>query len=499
MQIHHRHAPEARLSPLPAGRRLGSRILGLAIGAALLGGPIAQAAPAASPAPSGSALTASPAPSTPTPSTSPTPGSSTASTGSTPGSSTPSTPIEHVVVLMQENHTFDNYFGTFPGADGIPSGTCVPRDPVGASAGCVAAFHLDSHRTTDLNHGLDVAVRAINDGKMNGFIAAQNQRNLPGDLAMGYYDGSDLPFYWNLAASYVLADRMFSSDLGGSKENHVYWVSGQSGGNSVPATGYEFTTIFDLLQAAGVDWKFYVQNYDPSINFRTTSGSAKDAQTVWAPLVNFPRFIDNPEMASRIVDVSQYHKDLAAGTLPAVAYIVPSGQSEHPPGDVTIGQVYGASLVTALMTSSSWSSSLFVLTWDDWGGWYDHVAPPQVDGDGYGMRVPALFVSPYAPVGLADSTTYDFTSILRFIEDNWRLQPMTARDAAANSIGTALNFNQAARAPILPDKTYPAVTRTDPTSRLALLAIYGLIVLVLPIAAFLLRRRRSTALIPTSR
>jgi len=166
---------------------------------------------------------------------------------------------------------------------------------------------------------------------------------------------------------------------------------------------------------------------------------------------------------------------------------------------VTIGQVYGASLVTALMTSSSWSSSLFVLTWDDWGGWYDHVAPPQVDGDGYGMRVPALFVSPYAPVGLADNTTYDFTSILRFIEDNWRLQPMTARDAAANSIGTALNFNQAARAPILPDKAYPAVTRTDPTSRLALLAIYGLIALVLPIAAFLLRRRRSTALIPASR
>jgi phospholipase C len=310
---------------------------------------------------------------------------------------------------------------------------------------------------------------------------------------MGWYDGSDLPFYWNLAASYVLADRLFSSDMGGSKENHIYWVSGQSGGNSVPSSGYAFETIFDRLQAAGVDWKFYVQNYDPSINFRTTSGSAKDAQTVWAPLVNFPRFLDTPELASRIVDVSQYHKDLAAGTLPAVAYIVPSGASEHPPGDVTIGQVYGTSLVTALMTSSSWSSSLFVLTWDDWGGWYDHVAPPQVDGDGYGMRVPALIVSPYAPSGSIDSTTYDFTSILRFIEENWQVPPLTARDAAANSIGTGLDFNQAPRAPILPDKAYPAVVRNDPTSRFALLAIYGLIALVVPLVALGLRSRRSTA------
>ncbi|HEY8846869.1 MAG TPA: alkaline phosphatase family protein, partial [Candidatus Limnocylindrales bacterium] len=169
MQIHYHRAPEARLSGLPAGRRLGSRVLGLAIGAALLGGPIAQAAPAASPAPSSSTPATSPAPSGSTPSASPSLGSSTASTSPTPGSSTPSTPIEHVVVLMQENHTFDNYFGTFPGAEGIPSGTCVPRDPIGASAGCVAPFHLDSHRTTDLNHGLDVATRAINDGKMNGF------------------------------------------------------------------------------------------------------------------------------------------------------------------------------------------------------------------------------------------------------------------------------------------------------------------------------------------
>ena len=407
---------------------------------------------------------------------------------------TPTTPIQHVVVLMQENHTFDNYFGTYPGADGIPAGVCMPRDPANPSAGCVTSYHLPSHRTIDLSHGTDVAGVALNGGKLDGFVYAQNKRNLPGETAMGYYDGSDLPFYWNLASSSVLADRFFSSDAGGSKENHLYWVAAQSGGGSVPEAGYTFDTIFDRLQAAGVDWKFYVQNYDPTITFRNLTGAPQDSQVVWVPLLNFARYLDDPELSKRIVDVSQYHTDLAAGTLPAVAFIAPSGASEHPPGDVSIGQVYGTSLITALMQSSSWSSSLFVLTWDDWGGWYDHVPPPQVDANGYGMRVPALFVSPYAPPGRIDSTTYDFTSILRFIEDNWELQPMTARDAAANSVGTALDFSGPARQPILPGYVYPDEALVNPRARMALLAIYGIVGIGLPATtAFWWRRRTSAA------
>jgi phospholipase C len=408
---------------------------------------------------------------------------------------TPTTPIQHVVVLMQENHTFDNYFGTYPGADGIPAGVCMPRVPADPSAGCVNSYHLPSHRTIDLSHGTDVANLALNGGKLDGFVYAQNKRNLPGETAMGYYDGSDLPFYWNLASSSVLADRFFSSDAGGSKENHLYWVAAQSGGAAVPEAGYTFDTIFDRLQAAGVDWKFYVQNYDPTITFRNLTGAPQDSQTIWVPLLNFARYLDDPVFSKRIVDVSQYHADLAAGTLPAVAFIAPSGASEHPPGDVSIGQVYGTSLITALMQSSSWSSSLFVLTWDDWGGWYDHVPPPQVDANGYGMRVPALFVSPYAPPGRIDSTTYDFTSILRFIEDNWELQPMTARDAAANSVGTALDFSGPPRQPILPGYVYPDEAQVNPRARMALLAIYGIVGFGLPAttAAFWWRRRTSAA------
>ena len=256
------------------------------------------------------------------------------------------------------------------------------------------------------------------------------------------------------------------------------------------ANGYSFETIFDRLQAAGISWKFYVQNYEPSINYRTLTGDAQDSQTIWVPLVDFDRFIETPELASRIVDIGEYRQDLADGTLPAVSFMVPSGASEHPPGDVAIGQVYGASQVTALIQSTSWPTSAFVLSWDDWGGWYDHVIPPRVDANGYGLRVPALMVSPFSTTGRIDSTPYDFTSILRFIEDNWDLQPLTARDAAANSIAAAFDFNSSPRSPRLPGPTYPSGVSVSPSARLALLAVYGLIVLGVPAGSFLAWRRR---------
>jgi phospholipase C len=403
---------------------------------------------------------------------------------------------------MQENHTFDNYFGTFPGADGIPANVCMPKDPSNTALGCVKPYHLPSHRTIDLGHGADIAFDVANRGAYDGFIVAQNKKKLPGETAMGYYDGSDLPFYWNLASEYVLADRFFSSDHGGSRENHMFWVAGQGGGGQIPPSGYDFQTIFDRLEAAGVSWKFYVQNYDPSITYRTVgSGGQKDSQTIWVPLVNFGRFIDNPALASKIVDINEYREDLAKGTLPAVSFMVPSGASEHPPGDITIGQVYGASQVTALLQSTSWSNSMFVLTWDDWGGWYDHVVPPQVDANGLGLRVPALIISPYAIPGHVDHTQYEFTSILKFIEDNWGVAPLTARDASANSLAAALDFTSAPRAARLPEPVYPAEVRVSPTARLSLFGIYGLIVLAIPILAFAIWRRLSPApiLVPVGR
>ena len=150
---------------------------------------------------------------------------------------------------------------------------------------------------------------------------------------------------------------------------------------------------------------------------------------------------------SHIVDMQDFYRDAQAGRLPAVSYIAPGGVSEHPPAKLVAGQTFVRSIVNELMRSPDWSSTAFVLTYDSWGGWYDHVPPPKVDRYGYGFRVPALLVSPYARRGAIDHHTLDFTSILRFIEDNWRLAPLARRDANAHSIATAFDFSQPPRAP----------------------------------------------------
>ena len=189
--------------------------------------------------------------------------------------------------------------------------------------------------------------------------------------------------------------------------------------------GDDVLTIFDQLEERGVSWKFYVQNYDASINYRNMPKEMnRAAQIVWVPLLNFDRFLDNPQLFSHIVDLKEYFKDLQNGTLPAVAYIVPSGASEHPPSSLRSGQKFVKALIQALMHSEAWPSSAFLWAYDDWGGWYDHVPPPQVDENGYGFRVPALLVSAYARRGYVDHTQLDFTSILKFIEENWDVEPL---------------------------------------------------------------------------
>ena len=161
------------------------------------------------------------------------------------------TPIKHVIYLMQENHSFDNYFGTYPGADGIPEGTCMPTVPSDKNSACIAAFAIGGMGITDLGHSRAVFLEQLNHGRMNGFVAAHNKRNGEGRMAMGYYTGDDIPYYWNLADEYVLFDRFFTSALGGSVWNHNFWVSATPGSDedSIPENGYgeEFITIFDRL------------------------------------------------------------------------------------------------------------------------------------------------------------------------------------------------------------------------------------------------------------
>jgi phospholipase C len=413
----------------------------------------------------------------------------------------PATPIEHFVMVMQENHSFDNYFGTYPGADGFPAGIKMPVNPNDPNAGTVEPWHIGKSSITDLSHSLSTFKDQYNNGKMDGFVSALNKRNQDGRLAMGYYNDQELPYYWNLADHYVLFDRFFSSAKDGSFSNHMYSVAAiapiKKSGEELSKYLADKPTIFDRLQESGVSWKFYVQNYDPSITYRNlgTSGN-RASQVIWVPLLNFDRFLDNPDLASHIVNLDQYYIDLNNNDLPAVSYIIPSGASEHPPGSLETGQRFVKTLIQELMRSSSWNSSAFMLVYDDWGGWYDHVAPPIVDEYGYGPRVPALLVSPYAKEGFIDNTELDFTSILKFIEYNWGLQSLADRDAKANNILTAFDFNQPLRsAQFLPlSREVAPLSIKSPTSKIYFTYGFGSVLALVSIGFASIKTRKQNIL-----
>jgi phospholipase C len=396
------------------------------------------------------------------------------------------TPIQHLVFLMQENHTYDNYFGTYPGGDGLPPNTKMPVDPNNPAAGYVEPWHIGESTITDISHNLQAFRDQFDNGKMDGFVSALNARRENGKQAMGYYDGRDIPYYWNLADHYVLFDHFFSSAPDGSYVNHVFSVAGAPAPSENPNSTTAFNnlpTIFDRLQAAGISWKFYVQNYDPTINYRHLLGvGSRDSQVIWVPLLNMDRFIDDPNLSSHIVDLKQYYVDLQKGTLPAVSFMVPSGTSEHPPQYPGNGQRFVKSLIQELMRSDYWQTSAFVLAYDDWGGWYDHVLPPRVDANGYGLRVVALLVSPYAREAYIDHTQLDFTSILKFIEVNWGVPSLSTRDANANDLMSAFDFSQPPRpAQFLPlSRESVTPTKTAPTR-----IIYGAYGLALVVAVII--------------
>jgi phospholipase C len=335
---------------------------------------------------------------------------------------------------------------------------------------------------------------------MDGFVDAYNRTGQQGAVPLGYYDDRDLPYYYNVADNYVLFDRFFSSAHAGSVWNHLFWVTGSPGNpasDSLPPGGFtDLPTIFDRLETAGISWKFYVQNYDPTNTFRNPASGDRASQTVWVPLLAYDRYIDDPKLFSHIQDIGQYFKDAQEGKLPAVAFIAPAGSSEHPPGRIQAGQTFVRTIVSEMMRSPQWPSSAFLWSYDDWGGWFDHVKPPMVDAYGYGFRVPTLLVSPYARKGFVDHTTTDYTSALKFIEQNWRLTPLAERDREAASIAGAFDFTQPPRRPVLLD-----LTRTPPVHQTVRTGIvyraYGaalvspLLIVAIGTLGVLLSRRRA--------
>ena len=379
--------------------------------------------------------------------------------------------IKHVVVIMQENRSFDSYFGTYPGVDGIPRGVCVP-DPRG---GCLRPYHVSKDRNVGGPHALKNAVRDINGGAMDGFVReAVSARkacvdpNDPvcsspaaGSDVMGYHDAREIPNYWAYARNYVLQDHMFEPNKSWSLPAHLLTVSAWSAKCSVkgdpmscvsapdlPATppdfrgnlkkripDYAWTDITYLLHKHKVSWRYYVFSGtqpdcedDAAISCKPIPQDAK-TPGIWNPLPWFDTVRENWQL-SNITPLGNFFKAARKGKLPAVSWVVPTQKvSEHPPGLVSAGQAYVTTLVNAIMRSPNWSSTAIFLTWDDWGGFYDHVLPPTVDAESYGLRVPGLVISPYAKRGYIDHQILSFDAYLKFIEDDFlageRLNPKT--------------------------------------------------------------------------
>ena len=372
--------------------------------------------------------------------------------------------IRHVIVIMQENRSFDEYFGTYPGADGIPKGVCVP-DP--RSGGCQRPYHDPKDRDSGGPHRTQDFVLDVNGGRMNGFVhAAQLAQsncadpNAPGCIhgpidVMGYKNASDIPNYWAYAKNFVLQDHMFESVASWSLPSHLYMVSAWSALCSAPnvaascrsriignpdrdvfgkAPDFAWTDLTYLLHKQGVSWRYYVaQGTQPDCDDDAMTCAPKPQHVgtpeIWNPLPDFATVHQDGQLGN-IQPVSNYFAAARTGHLPAVSWIVPNGRySEHPPALVSEGQFWVTSLIDAAMRSPDWKSTAIFLAWDDWGGFYDHVKPPVVDGNGYGLRVPGLVISPYARRGYIDHQTLSFDAYLKFIEDDFlggqRLNPKT--------------------------------------------------------------------------
>jgi phospholipase C len=381
--------------------------------------------------------------------------------------------IQHIVIVMQENRSFDHFFGTYPGADGIPMQNGIPtvcaNDPI--TRQCIKPFHDLSDINFGGPHGLTAAVADINGGKMDGFVQSvmNGRRNYcsnpqkpgctsgeQGPDAMSWHDAREIPNYWAYAQNFVLQDRMFEPSASWSLPAHLFLVSGWSAECTDPddpkscssninrpdqsiiigraMEEYAWTDLTYLLHKNNISWGYFLtQGIEPDCAndqmFCDDQPLRMDVPGVWNPLPNFATVHEDDQL-DHIRPTSDFRASLNDGTLPAISWIIPEyGISDHPGSSIHAGQNYVTGLINAIMQSPEWDSTVIFLAWDDWGGFYDHVVPPTVDINGYGLRVPALVISPYAKRGLIDHQTLSFDAYLKFTEDIFldgqRLDPQT--------------------------------------------------------------------------
>ncbi len=338
------------------------------------------------------------------------------------------TPIQHLVIILKENHGFDNYFGTYPGVDGLPPNVTLPD----GNGGFVRPTWNRGTSTPDPPHDRASELSEYDGGLNDRFYIVANANGAGlGAAAMSFYNDTQLAGYWGLASQYVLADHYFGATLGPSFPNRLYAVAGTScgvTGDLVFTGSLTCPSVFDQMQAKGVSWKYY---YTPSLLFPPTPVLFRDLNS-------------NDAMKAKVVTMTALDGDLKTAPLANVT-IIDSGNdntiSEHPPQDVTVGEAWTLNVLHELEARPDWNSTAVFLTWDEDGGFYDHVPPPQVDSLGYGFRVPFLLVSPYARHGWIDSEVLDHTSMLKFIAVNWGLPTLTSREASASAMLDAFTFN----------------------------------------------------------
>jgi phospholipase C len=415
--------------------------------------------------------------------------------------------IRHVVIIMQENRSFDSYFGTYPGADGIPMQNGVPTvcSPDPKTHVCVRPYHDRSDRNAGGPHDTVDAIHDINGGKMDGFeaqarkgrfVSCHNTDNPGCSLTpskpdvMGYHDWHEIPNYWDYARNFVLQDHMFEAEDSWSLPAHLSLVSGWSArcskhGDPLSCTStpnapfgasgggqkvdYPWTDLTWLLHRYHVSWRYYVANGSQpdcthSQMFCQQVPQSAHTPGIWNPL---PRFDDvqQDHQLGNIQPVGDFYRAAHDGKLAAVSWITPSqASSEHPPSLITAGQTHVTRLINSIMEGPDWSSTAIFLSWDDWGGFYDHVKPPRVDGEGYGLRVPSLVISPYARQGYIDHQTLSSDAYLKFIEDDFlhgqRINPRTdgrpdSRPSVRENvkilgnIGNDFDFSQKPKPPLI--------------------------------------------------
>jgi phospholipase C len=428
--------------------------------------------------------------------------------------------INHIIVIMQENRSFDSYFGRYPGADGLPRDaqgftTCLP-DPV--TNRCVRSYHDSRDVNAGSGHTAQDASAAIDGGKMDGFmLVARATGRCPGlsvsptcaggkgpvDV-MGYHDAREIPNYWRYAHDFVLQDHMFEPVTSYSLPAHLAMVSAWSAACTSalrPATCssnlndfysgrligdadtrggapelFAWTDITYLLHAHDVSWAYYVEagSQPDCADDEASCPSVRQSSRTpgsWNPLPFFTDVHDDHQLGD-VQDLGRFRAEAREGTLPAVSWITPSQvHSEHPPASVRAGQAYVTGLISDVMRGPDWNSSAIFVSWDDWGGFYDHVAPPRVDASGYGIRVPGLLISPYARRGYIDHQTLSHDAYLKVIEDVFlggaRLDPASdgrpdprpdVRENASilGDLAAEFDFSQSPRPPeILPTNPPP--------------------------------------------